>query len=706
MTVRFRPLTSLLVCAFLAGLVAPTAVFASQAAPVKNPFRPPAAPLVTHDPYFSIWSMADKLTDDWPKHWTGKNHALCAMVRIDGKPFRLMGTGPARVPAAAQTELSVTPTKTTYIYKQSGVDLALEFLSPQVATDLDLLGRPVTYVAITARSADGKPHSVSAYFDASSEIVVDDTSQKVVWSRLRLADIETLSIGSQDQRVLDKIGDDRRIDWGYMYLAVPNQAGAVTRLASDSECRGTFVREGWLPARDDFRMPRPVRDRYPVAAAAFDFGGVEAETSRRLMLAYDDQFSIEYFYRKLRPYWRRNGAEAADLLETAAKEYSAVRERCAAFDAELRADFVKAGGEKFADLAVLSYRQSLAAHKLAADYDGTPLFFPKENFSNGCISTVDVIYPEAPMYILMNPALMRGLIIPVLEYARGPEWKFPFAPHDVGTYPKANGQVYGGGAASEENQMPVEESGNMLLIMAALVRAEGKADFALEYWPLLERWANYLKEKGFDPENQLCTDDFAGHLAHNANLSIKAILGLRAYADLCERTGNQKEADLFKNTAAEYAAAWVKRADDGDHYRLAFDKPGTWSQKYNLVWDKILGYNLFPPEVARKEIAWYKTVQKTYGLPLDNRREYTKLDWILWTAAIADSPEDFAAFLDPVHRWMNETPDRVPLTDWYWTHTGKVTGFRARPVVGGVLVKMLADPAIRAKWAPAWAPAK
>jgi len=665
-------------------------------------FRPPAVPLVTHDPYFSIWSMADRLTDEWPKHWTGKNHALGALVRIDGRVFRLMGSGPARVPAATQIDLSVTPTKTTYLFKQSGVDLALEFLTPLVITDLDLLGRPVTYVILTARSADGKPHAVSSYFDASSEIAVDDSSQKVVWSRLRLDGLEALSIGTQDQRVLDKIGDDRRIDWGYMYLAVPNQSGAVTRLASDSENRGTFVREGWLPVRDDFRMPRPVRDAYPVAAAAFDFGSVAAaETSRWLMLAYDDQFSIEYFYRRLRPYWRRTGGEAADLLELAAKDYALIRERCAKFDADLVADMTKAGGEKYARLAVLSYRQSLAAHKLAADYDGTPLFFPKENFSNGCISTVDVIYPEAPMYLLMSPALMRGLIIPVLEYAQGPEWKFPFAPHDLGTYPKANGQVYGGGAKTEEDQMPVEESGNMLLIIAGLVQAENNPEFALRYWPLLERWANYLKEKGFDPENQLCTDDFAGHLAHNANLSIKAILGLRAYADLCDRAGKKAEAALFKKTAAEYAKAWVAQADDGDHYRLAFDKPGTWSQKYNLVWDKLLGYNLFPSEVARKELAYYRKVQLKYGLPLDNRKEYTKLDWIMWTATIADTPEEFAAFMDPVYLWMNETTDRVPLTDWYWTHTGKMAGFRARPVVGGVLVKMLADPALRRKWAPA-----
>jgi hypothetical protein len=661
--------------------------------------RPPAVPLITHDPYFSIWSMTDRLTDDWPKHWTGKPHALAALARIDGKTYRIMGRAPRESPALAQTGLRVTPTRTIYSFRDAGLELTLTFLTPQIVTDLDLLARPVTYLVFEARSADGRPHQVALYGDACGEIAVNSRDQEVVWTRLRLDGLEALAFGSKDQPVLEKTGDDLRVDWGYFYLGIPDGQGGRAAIASDRSCREGFAREGKLPVRDDTRMPRPVADGYPVAAAAFDLGAVgERPVSRRLLLAYDDRFAIEYFFRKLRPYWRRKGWEASDLLEAAAKDYPALAERCARFDAELEADMVRSGGEKYARLAVLSYRQSLAAHKLAADYDGTPLFFPKENFSNGCISTVDVIYPEAPMYLLMSPTLMRGLIIPVLEYARGPEWNFPFAPHDLGTYPKANGQVYGGGAKTEENQMPVEESGNMLLLIDALVRAEGKADFALEYWPLLERWAGYLKEKGFDPENQLCTDDFAGHLAHNTNLSVKAILGLRAYADLCERTGKSAEAAAYADLAAGFAKDWAVQADDGDHYRLAFDKPGTWSQKYNLVWDKLLGFGLFPPEVVRKELAFYKKAQLPYGLPLDNRKEYTKLDWIFWTATMAETPGDFAAFLDPVDKWLNETPDRVPLTDWYWTNTGKQAGFQARPVVGGVLIKMLADPALQKKW--------
>ena len=659
--------------------------------------RPPAVPLITHDPYFSVWSMNDKLTDGPTRHWTRSPQRLAGLVRIDGQVFRWMGDSPQPAPAINQTKLDVTPTRTTYTFEQNGVKIECGFLSPVLPSDIDLMSRPVSYITMAASSTNGAAHKVQILLEVSSALAVDASTQEVVWSRARLKEMTALRVGNFEQPILTRSGDNLRIDWGYAIVAVPDQPGASAATVSDAAAEDAFASGRPLGA-DDIDMPGRA-DHAAALAAEFDLGDVGATpVKRHLLLAYDDLYSIEYLNRRMRPYWRRAGMDFGTLLETAEHEFSQIDRRAHEFDERLLADLRQTGGEPYAQIATLAFRQTIAAHKLVADADGRPMLFPKENFSNGCISTVDVIYPSSPFFLLFNPELLKAQLRPLMEYVRAGRWHFPFAPHDLGTYPKANGQVYGGGELTEEDQMPVEESGNMLIMFAALANAEGNADFANQYWSELQKWAEYLQREGMDPANQLSTDDFAGHLAHNANLSIKAILALDAYAALAGQTGRNAEMEKYQRLAHEMAARWQSLAADGDHFRLAFDKPGTWSQKYNLAWDRVLGFNLFPANIAQTEISFYKSHLNAFGLPLDNRSAYTKLDWEVWTATLAANRQEFDTIIAPVQRFVNESPSRVPLTDWYWTTDAKQTGFQARSVVGGVYMPMLANDAMWKKW--------
>ena len=497
--------------------------------------------------------------------------------------------------------------------------------------------------------------------------------------------------------MLHRVGDDVRIDWGYFHVAVRRADNAV--LTTSHEVLETFIGSGTLPSDDDLEMPRAPRQgaaHLAVAVAADVSAG--QNVTRQVLLAYDEVYSVEYFGRKLRPYWRRHGKTSGTMLAEAESQYSELEKRARHFDEMLTSDLEHAGGKAYAELGTLAFRQTLAAHGLAADIDGSPLIFPKENFSNGCISTVDVIYPAAPFFLLFNPGLLESQLKQILEYAALPRWKFPFAPHDLGTYPLANGQVYGGGERTEEDQMPVEESGNMLILVDALARTQGNYDLVKKHWSQLSKWAEYLREKGLDPENQLSTDDFAGHLAHNANLSIKAIEGLASYAQIAAAVGKPEVAKQYSAIAKQMAEKWLSMARDGDHYKLAFDKPGTWSQKYNLVWDQLLSFRLFPENVWKTEMSFYLRNLNEYGLPLDNRADYTKLDWEIWTATLSDDPKQFKSLIDPIGKWIHETSSRVPLTDWYDTKNSKQMGFQARSVVGGVFIKLLADKEMAAKW--------
>ncbi len=419
------------------------------------------------------------------------------------------------------------------------------------------------------------------------------------------------------------------------------------------------------------------------------------------MIAYDEIYAVKFLGQKLRPFWRRNGAGPAELFRAAERDYVGLSGRCAAFDRELMADLTKAGGVRYARMAALAYRQALAGCGLAADANKQPMLFPKENSSNGCVATVDVIYPAAPQFLLMGPSYAKALVAPALVYSTSPRWKFPFAPHDVGTYPQANGQVYGGGEESknEADMMPVEESGNLILLCAAIARMDGNADFASKWWPQLTRWEAYLEKYGEDPENQLCTDDFMGHLAHNANLSVKAILAIAAYGELCKMRGDAASAAKYLALARDDARHWMKMAGDGDHYRIAFDRPNTWSQKYNLVWDRLLGLVVFPPEVARREVAYYKKVRQRYGVPLDSRTRLTKTDWCLWSATLANDRRDFEDIVAPIYDYLNDSTARLPFVDSYVTDNRRSDGMRARPVIGGLFIKMLEDLATWKKWA-------
>ena len=246
--------------------------------------------------------------------------------------------------------------------------------------------------------------------------------------------------------------------------------------------------------------------------------------------------------------------------------------------------------------------------------------------------------------------------------------------------------------------MPVEESANAIL-MAAAGYADGDWRIAKDNLDLLQLWCSYLLTHGEDPGNQMCTDDFAGHLARNVNLSAKAVMGIAAFGMILDALGRGAEAKIYRDEAKRRANSWLERAAVGDHTALTFDGQG-WSLKYNLVWDKLFGLDLLPDSFYSQETKSYLARSNTYGIPLDSRSVLTKSDWLLWCAAMADA-DDFAAFLHPVARYVRETPSRVPFSDFYHSEDGVSARFIARTVQGGLYMPLLMD-----RWKSAGNPRK
>lgn len=810
-----------------------TTAFAKKNIEPIDQVRPPAVPLLTSDPYFSLWLAADNLYDRTTSHWTGKTQSLIGSIRVDGVNYRFLGdeqakykvilptgkwntqfseqepagdwtgrefndkswhtgtgsfgnndfpnrqndwlssdiwirrtfdlkedlsmeklmveyshddnfelyingvkvvdtgyawrngvqlelsaeakatlkkgpnvlaahchnrTGGAFVDfglfkkvelntgfnkTATQKSLKVLPTNTIYTFACGGVDLELTFTAPLLLNDLDLVSTPINYISYKVQSNDKKTHDVEIYLEATPQFAVNMEFQPVKYGICSKNGLSYVKTGTIDQPVLNKIGDDLRIDWGYLYMSAP--VGKQLILGDYFKTKQAFSVNGKLPeSADPAKLSPDMQEEMNVLAYADQLGQVgQQATKGYMMIGYDDISALRYFYEDYQAYWKHEGkVSITDAFEKASQNYASVMDKCNLFDNQMMKDAEKAGGKEYAALCALSYRQAIAAHKLAVDKHGDILFFSKENNSNGCINTVDVTYPSAPLFLLYNPDLMKGMLNGIFRYSESGRWTKPFPAHDLGTYPIANGQRYGG-------DMPVEEGGNMLILTAAIADREGNANYAAKHWDVLTIWADYLIQAGMDPENQLCTDDFAGHFAHNTNLSIKAILGIAGYGKLASMLGKNEIAEKYTRTAREMAIKWVEMAGDGDHFKLTFDKEGTWSQKYNLVWDKVLQLNIFPAVVAEKEVPFYLANQNKYGLPLDSRKTYTKNDWIMWTACLADNQQDFEKLVHPLLVYVNETESRVPLCDWHETTDGMAVGFKARSVVGGYFMKML-----------------
>ncbi len=665
--------------------------------------RAPAFPLVVHDPFFSYWLPSENATAAFPCHWTGTSARWDGEVRIDGTPYIFLGRGISVTAARLKnSKIEVYPTRTILTYETAEIRMRITYLTPALPHDLEVMSRPATYITAEVESLDGKPHRAEVAFYYSGTACVDRIYDLVNWGRTSHPDCDLCYFTAARPHMLETCGDDQRIDWGSFYIAVPYKYNAVTRFVNEQPAMRAFTADGFFPAADRNDHPKQAY-RSGDTPTFMVCRALECSAERgdeyTHILAYDDIRALEYMECKVKAAWHKYEPDFNTMLSKVAADYDRVRALAEDYDATFMADAAKVGGEKYAALCAISFRQAIGAHKLAYTREGKLLFFSKENFSNGCIATVDVTYPSAPLFLLTNPALLRGMVEPLLDYAAGPAWKFDFAPHDLGTYPIANGQVYGGGEESEERQMPVEECGNLLLLAAMLDQYDDGDPMVDKFLDtVLKQWASYLLEFGFDPADQLCTDDFAGKLAHNVNLSAKAILALGAYAKLLASRGRSADAAPYRKAAEEWAKRWVVEAADGDHTRLTFDNPGTWSQKYNLIWDRLLGLGLFPAEVTQKEAAWYRKKLNTYGLPLDSRRTYTKLDWTVWCATLTGDRSDFDAIMEPTYRWIDATPKRVPLGDWNETVTADHIKFQARSVVGGVFITMLADPELCAKY--------
>ena len=643
--------------------------------------RVASVPLILSDPYFSIWSPADYLYETDTESWTGKKMPIRGYIKIDSQVYRFMGEDNA-VPVIPQTNLEVTATQTIYTFRNELVELKLCFSTNLDLKNLQKVSEPVTVV--TTSISNVSPEAKIELFWKFHESICQDSSSKISgkvnWNTITTIE-ETIGwMGKARQSPLNSTGDLIDIDWGYLYVALQSEKHAIVQKKDE------YLEVSYL-----------ITD-----AVSF-------------LVAYDDIFSINYFGQARTALWKEKYETMYQLLREYLNEIKQNLLDCTKLDEEIAQMSLLYGSETVEFLSSMSYRQAICAHKLIRDENGEIIFLSKECSSNGCIGTVDISYPSIPLFLIFQPELVKGMMRPIYRFFEMAVWEFDYAPHDVGRYPYVTGQVYaenrlndhdgsyrgpydtvfdifslpsGQNIYTEEFQMPIEETGNMLIMASTVFLLTKDTAFFSRYLEVNKGWAEYLLKYGVDPENQLCTDDFAGHLAHNSNLSLKAIVALSIFGKALNEF-SEGAGIVYQDAAKEMATNWEKNAVEEKFTRLAFDQPNTWSLKYNIVWDRLFDLELFNHSVIEKELTHYLTQKNRFGVPLDNRESYTKADWTVWISTLTDDKFMSEQFLKPIRDYLENTNSRVPFSDWYDTKSGLMMNFKNRSVVGAIFMPHL-----------------
>lgn len=657
------------------------------AAATFAPLRPPAVPLAVRSMYLSTWSPSDNLAGTWPTFWNGHIAAIAGIVRVDGTPFVFCGAPSGGFALATQISLTVTATRSIYVLAAGGVTLTVTFLSPVDPGDLRRQSVPMSYITVSAAANDGRDHAVGVYMDISGEWAHGDVSQPITWAPQAVGGLLALSHQPASPSVLGEFGD--QASWGTVVWATDNVVGLSWQIGADVTVRGAAV-AGSLPNTSDPAF-RAIRDRWPVFGFHRDLGAVGAAATAPIvfMVGHVRTPAVSYLGTAMNPWWSTQWASWQDMLTWFRGDLAAASAAANALDDQIRtwATAAVGGGavgERYAAICALAVRQAFGGTELITA-GGAPWVMLKEISSNGNFSTVDVIYPAFPAFLQISPRYLQLVLAPIFDYVENHGYPKEFAPHDLGaSYPNATGHLSGTG----EEDMPVEESANMVIMVAAVLPrlppAEAAA-YAQSHYRLLRQWAQYLITALPDPGNQNQTDDFTGFIAHSSNLALKGIVGIAAMAQIARAAGNAADEASFAATAKRYIATWLALSQDGQHLRLAYDRPGTWSLKYNGFADRLLDTNLVSPEVQAEEASWYAAQTSSFGILLDPRNAYTKTDWEIWTAAFLEAhPAARDALITGVYNFANTTPSRVPFTDWYVVSSAAQQGFANRPVIGGL----------------------
>ncbi|KAK8001389.1 hypothetical protein PG991_013611 [Apiospora marii] len=712
---------------------------------------PKVLPLVVRNPYLSTWlpSARDEPWKQWPIFYTGSTFGFAVMAAVPetnsvypllGRPHDFLGDKSGRYKTAfphyngptfdaSTTNLTYTITNST---GDGEVKVILSFMSPITPTSTFRQSLPASYMTVYVEGN----LDISIFCDINGEWVSGNRDNHIKWelseSKSNTASASHLKTWKVERKYPELLTENwDHAEWGTLYFTAP--ADAQHQSGEANALRRQFSKHGELTNKVDSSF-RKMFDDEPLFAFSKQFK-LSHNSSRKTVATDSMLLTFSLIQDPVVQYASARGlTQMQDMIHYHYHDFKAASSLAHDYSETLAKDAFASGSADYRDIAALSARQVFGATQWAGTPDN-PILFLKEISSNGNFQTVDVIFPAFPFFLYTNPRWLAYLLEPLLEHQLSGQYPNDYSMHDLGThFPNATGHSDG-----NDEYMPVEECGNMLIMGLALANAmkdgsqpafaqdasttavalragpkkftssvdeygmdrtweamgttgvEAAQKWVSHSYSLWKKWTGYLVRESLIPANQLCTDDFAGWLANQTNLALKGIVGIKAMAELSELVGSSSEAHEYSRIAEKYIDKWQEMgiSRDGTHAKLSYTWEGSWTTIYNLYADSLLCFHLpgnksspfIPEKVYQMQSDWYHNVLQRYGLPLDQRSLQTKSDWEFFAAAVA-SKKVRTEILQSVAKWVNETSTHLYDTEGDGGFPSGIE-FKARPVVGG-----------------------
>jgi hypothetical protein len=370
---------------------------------------------------------------------------------------------------AKQKFVKMTATQTSYTFQCGQIDLNLRFTSPLLLDNIEIMSRPINYISYEIESLDGKEHEVDLYFETTPAWASNGTFHTSTSKMYEKDNLVFLKTGLTEQKIFDFEDNAKEINWGYFYMCA-EKVNSKAYLGEASLMRSQFMKNRTVS-----------KDTINTSGACMGIIqslGKQKESSGKIMIGYDDIYSIQYFGENLRPYWNKNGNRILEeLFVSANQDFKKIIKECSTFDEMLLNKITDELGCVYATFFAENFRPSITRNKLVGGKDSDYILF--------CIDGTWGLKNNSLLFQRYNINLLKAQLEPIFHYYESGKWSKIYPPSNLGQYPLANGQI-------SESYDPVETTSNILVICAVITALEGNTDYIQTHWLTLTKWNDYL----------------------------------------------------------------------------------------------------------------------------------------------------------------------------------------------------------------------